>query len=504
MSDEAPVFDLFIIGGGINGCGIARDAAGRGLSVSLVEQDDFASATSQWSTKLIHGGLRYLEYYEFRLVAESLREREVLLRAAPHLIEPLQFILPHEPHLRPRWMISAGMMLYDLLGGKKSLPRSRSVRLAGSPLASGLKPRYAHGFSYYDARVDDARLTLANARGAADLGARIAPRTRFVGAVMREGLWHITVQDMRSGAQRQERARLLVNAGGPWVLDVLRHVKGVTQKAGVKHVRGSHIVVPRLHAGEHAYILQNADQRIVFIIPYQGAYSLIGTTDVAVDEYARPRISPEEIDYLCQAASAYSSKPVKAADVVWTYSGVRPLYDDGGADAKAITRDYVLEVNDSAGAPLLNIFGGKLTTYRKLAEHALEKLAPHFPEMGAPWTHARPLPGGDLPGGLATLVADLAQRYPFLPKEHAIGIARRHGSQAQHVLGGADSIEALGEYFGAGLYECEISHMLTDEWAFTPEDVLWRRSKCGLMMTGPERERVTAYVNRKRETEQAR
>ena len=494
MSDQAPVFDLFIIGGGINGCGIARDAVGRGLSVSLVEQGDFASATSQWSTKLIHGGLRYLEYYEFRLVAESLREREVLLKAAPHLIAPLQFILPHEPHLRPRWMIAAGMMLYDFLGGRKSLPRSSSVMLAGSPLSSGLKPHYTHGFSYYDARADDARLTLANARGAADLGATLAPRTRFVDARVRDGLWHVTLEDVRSGERRQQQARMLINAGGPWVLQVLHHVHGVTQKSGVKHVRGSHIVVPRLHEGEHAYILQNADKRIVFIIPYQDAYSLIGTTDIAVDEYAQPRISQEEIDYLCHAASAYTAKPVKPADVVWTYSGVRPLYDDGGADAKAITRDYVLEVNESAGAPLLNIFGGKLTTFRKLAEHALEKMQPHFPAMGPAWTHTKPLPGGDFSGGLDALIAGIARQYPFIPAAHVNGIAKRHGSTALRWLGNAGSIEDMGEHFGAGLYEREISHMLTDEWAFTAEDVLWRRSKCGLMMASPERERVTAYV----------
>lgn len=493
VSNEAPVSDLFIIGGGINGCGIARDAAGRGLSVSLVEQGDFAGATSQWSTKLIHGGLRYLEYYEFRLVAESLREREVLLKAAPQLIQPLQFILPHEPHLRPRWMIAAGMMLYDLLGGKKSTPRSSSVRFSGSGLGAGLKPQYTHGFSYYDARADDARLTLANAVGARELGAQLAPRTRFVGARVEGGLWHIDVEDRRTGARRGQRAKMLVNAGGPWVLQVLHGVKGVTQKSGVKHVRGSHIVVPRLHEGEHAYILQNPDKRIVFIIPYQGRYSLIGTTDIPVDEYAQPRISQQEIDYLCQAASAYTSKPVKPADVVWTYSGVRPLYDDGGADAKAITRDYVLEVNESAGAPLLNIFGGKLTTYRKLAEHALEKMAPHFPAMQPPWTHAEPLPGGDI-ADLASFTAELSSRYPFLPHEHVTGMAKRHGSIALRWLGNASSIGDMGEHFGAGLYEREISHMLTDEWAFTAEDVLWRRSKCGLMMAGPERERLAAYI----------
>lgn len=495
VSDATPVYDLFIIGGGINGCGIARDAAGRGLSVCLAEQGDFAGATSQWSTKLIHGGLRYLEYYEFRLVAESLREREVLLKMAPHLIQPLEFILPHEPHLRPRWMIAAGMLLYDMLGGKKSTPRSKGVSLANSPLSAGLKPNYTHGFSYYDARVDDARLTLANARGAADLGARLMPRTRFVSAQVQDGVWQVQAQGP-DGALITHRARMLINAGGPWVARLLRSIKGVIQKAGVKHVRGSHIVVPRIHDGGHAYILQNPDKRIIFIIPYQGAYSLIGTTDIAVDEFVAPKISDGEIDYLCKAASAYTLKPVKPADVVWTYSGVRPLYDDGGADASAITRDYVLELNQTAGAPLLNIFGGKLTTYRRLAEHALEKIHPHFPAMGPAWTHARPLPGGDFAGGLPALVAEIARRHPWLPAEHVPGIARRHGSTALRWLEHANGIADMGEHFGAGLYEREISHMRTDEWAFTAEDVLWRRSKCGLMMTAPERERVAAHFAR--------
>ena len=498
MSGEPPVFDLFVIGGGINGCGIARDAAGRGLSVLLAEQGDFASATSQWSTKLIHGGLRYLEHYEFRLVAESLREREVLLKAAPHLIQPLEFILPHEPHLRPRWMIACGMLLYDFLGGKKSLPKSRGVKLAGTPYSAGLKPGYTHGFSYYDARADDARLTLANARGAADLGAQLRPRTRFVAAKVAvqeaDPGWRITLEDVPSGARSEHRARAIVNAAGPWVTQALRGIAGVAQKSGVKHVKGSHIVVPRIHPGEHAYILQNPDQRIVFIIPYQGAYSLIGTTDIPVDAYAEPKISAAEIDYLCAAASAYTAKPVTPEDVVWTYSGVRPLYDDGGANASAITRDYVLELNGSAGAPLLNIFGGKLTTYRKLAEHALEKLQPHFSQMGAPWTHAKPLPGGDFQGGLPALIAGLARDYPWLPAEHLSGIARRHGMTLAW-LQGAAGLADMGEYFGAGLYEREISHMVADEWAFTAEDVLWRRSKCGLMMSGPERERVAAYIS---------
>ena len=487
-------FDLFIIGGGINGCGIARDAAGRGLSVMLVEQDDLASATSQWSTKLIHGGLRYLEYYKFRLVGEALREREVLLRAAPHLIEPLRFILPHEPHLRPRWLVRAGLYLYDLLGGRSSLPASASVMLAGSPLAAGLKANYTHGFSYFDARADDARLTLANARGAADLGASIMPQTRFLSAAAASGLWTIRVQDTLGGGRREIRARALINAAGPWVGKTLAGIAGIAETARVKHVKGSHIVVPRLHEGEHAYILQNPDNRIIFIIPYLGAYSLIGTTDVPVEDFERPRISNEETDYLCAMASAYSSRPVTRQDVAWSFSGVRPLYDDGSRAAAAVTRDYVIKETMVNGAPAINIFGGKLTTYRRLAEQVLERLRDNLPHMRAAWTHAAPLPGGDFTDGVAALVARLRQTFPFMPPEHLASIARRHGTYAADLLQGCSRLHDLGEHFGAGLYAREIDHMIANEWAATGDDVLYRRSKCGLMMNEAQRENVSAYV----------
>ncbi len=308
------------------------------------------------------------------------------------------------------------------------------------------------------------------------------------------GAWEVTVEDVASRARSVHRARALVNAAGPWVVHALRSIAGVIQKAGIKHVKGSHIVVTRIHDGEHAYILQNPDKRIIFIIPYQGIYSLIGTTDMPVDEYLNPKISEAEIAYLCGAASAYTARAVTPADVVWTYSGVRPLYDDGGAEAAAITRDYVLELNGSAGAPLLNVFGGKLTTYRRLAEHALQKLMPHFPRMGAPWTHVAPLPGGGFEGGLDALAAEIARACPWLPPEHLAGIARRHGSLALAWLNGAAGLADMGEYFGAGLYQREINHMLADEWAVSAEDVLWRRSKCGLMMSGPERQRVSDYI----------
>ena len=535
-------FDLLVIGGGINGCGIARDAAGRGLSVMLVEQDDLASATSQWSSKLIHGGLRYLEYYEFRLVAESLAEREVLLRAAPHLIEPLQFVIPHEPHQRPRWMIRAGLYLYDFLGGKKTVPSSQSLVLQGSAHGAGLKAAYTNGFSYYDARADDARLTILSARGAADLGAVIAPYTRFVSAAVHHGVWRITLQDVATQTESTCHARAIVNAAGPWVMRVLGGITGVQPSAErVKHVKGSHIVVPRVHPGEHAYLLQNRDKRIVFVIPFHGQFSLIGTTDIPVEAWEQPAISHDEINYLCAIASEYLAQPLTPADVLWSYSGVRPLYDDGRANVSAITRDYVLKLDTSAGAPLLNVFGGKLTTYRKLAEHALAKLAPHFahaPRISSAWTAHSALPGGDFSGGLAALEAALQQAYPFIPLPHLHGIAKRHGTRARLWLGAAQRLERLGEHFGAGLYAAEVNHMIATEWAGRgtgaahhgeggagyssgperagperadperagperagqhrigqAEGVLMRRSKCGLFMTPEQKARVSAYLN---------
>ena len=488
--------DLLVIGGGINGCGIARDAAGRGLKVLLVEQDDLASATSQWSSKLIHGGLRYLEYYEFRLVAESLAEREVLLRAAPHLIQPLEFVIPHAPHLRPRWMIRAGLFLYDMLGGKKSVPASKRVDLAGSPYGAGLKAAYTKGFSYFDARADDARLTILNARGAADLGAVIQTRTRFVSARVAGGVWRAKLENVATHAAREIGAKAIVNAAGPWVMRVLGGIQGVKPSSErVKHVKGSHIVVPRVHAGEHACLLQNRDKRIVFVIPFHEKFSLIGTTDIAVEAWDQPVISNDEINYLTAIASEYLEKPITPADVLWTYSGVRPLYDDGQANASAITRDYTLKLDLSAGAPLLNVFGGKLTTFRKLAEHALTKLQPHFPALGAAWTHTKPLPGGNFSGGLAQLAASLKTAYPFLPGEHLNKISRRHGTLASVWLEDAQHIDDLGEHFGAGLYAAEVDHMVACEWAHTAEDVLMRRSKCGLTMTAAQKARVTEYMN---------
>jgi glycerol-3-phosphate dehydrogenase len=499
---ETRPFDLLVIGGGINGAGIARDAAGRGLSVVLVEKDDLAAHTSSASTKLIHGGLRYLEHYELRLVAEALAEREVLLRVAPHIIEPLVFVLPHEPHLRASWMIRAGLFLYDRLGGRMTLPKSFSVRLDRTRYGAGLKPRFRKGFVYADARVDDARLVVCNALDARAHGADIRVRTRLAAARRDNGLWHATLVDA-AGMSSGITARALVNAAGPWVRAVQGELAGVPVKAAVRHVKGSHIVVPRIHDAPHAYILQNADNRIVFVIPYQDDFSLIGTTDVPVEHYAHPVISDEETYYLLTLANTYLDRPLAPSDIVWSYSGVRPLYDDGTSDPSAITRDYVLQL-DAAGdaanapvAPVLSIFGGKITTYRKLAEAALAELRPYFPAMGPSWTHAAPLPGGDLPeGDRDGWLAELRRRYPALPAELLRALAHRHGTRALAVLADARSPADLGEDFGAHLTEREIRYLQRDEWAVTAEDVLWRRTKCGLAMTRQSCARVGEYVGR--------
>jgi glycerol-3-phosphate dehydrogenase len=493
---DASPYDLAIVGGGINGAGIARDAAGRGLKVLLVEKDDLAAHTSSSSTKLIHGGLRYLEYYEFRLVAEALAEREVLLRAAPHIIAPLQFVLPHEPHLRPAWMIRAGLLLYDHIGGRKTLPSSFGVDLHASKWGAGLKDKFRKGFVYSDARVDDARLVVLNAIGAKELGADIRTRTRLVGARRESGLWRVALADA-AGAISEVRARGLVNASGPWVKQVEDEVSTRPASAGVRHVKGSHIVVPRVHREDHAYILQNADNRIVFVIPYQDEFSLIGTTDIAVEEFATAAITRDEVEYLCGIVNAYLARPIGAGDVVWSYSGVRPLYDDGSADPSAVTRDYVLKVDASEGgsAPVLSIFGGKITTYRRLAEAALSELKPFFPEMKGEWTRGEPLPGGDMPrGGLVAYERELAARYPLLPAHLMSALIRRHGTRAPRILGEAKTVEELGRFFGDTLYAAEVDYLVAQEWARGAEDVLWRRTKCGLHLGAPQRDSVAAYL----------
>jgi len=488
--------DLLVVGGGINGAGIARDAAGRGLTTLLVERDDLAAATSQWSTKLIHGGLRYLEHYEFRLVAESLAEREVLLAQAPHLIEAMSFVLPHEPHLRPAWMIRAGLFMYDRIGGRMSLPRSFGVDLERSRWGAGLKPNFRKGFVYADARVDDSRLVVLTAVAARNHGAGIRTRTRFAGALREGGAWRASLQDAQG--THEVRAKAIVNVAGPWVADVLDSVPHAPTGAKVRHVKGSHIVVPRVHAEAHAYILQNADKRIVFVIPWQDRYTLIGTTDVPVDDYEKPAISADETDYLLALANAYLAKPLARKDVVWSFSGIRPLYDDGKSDPSSITRDYVLKTDAGERereAPVLSIYGGKLTTYRKLAEAALQALKPWFPAMKPAWTEGDTLPGGDLPRrDRDAWIAELGGRYPRLPASLLRDVGRRHGTLALEVLGDAKVPGDLGTDFGAGLTAREVDHFVRNEWAACADDVLWRRTKCGLGMDERQRAALAARM----------
>ncbi|HTQ78238.1 MAG TPA: glycerol-3-phosphate dehydrogenase [Burkholderiales bacterium] len=481
--------DLLVIGGGINGAGIARDAAGRGLKVLLAEKNDLASATSSWSSKLIHGGLRYLEHYEFRLVAEALAEREVLLRVAAHLVWPARFVMPHVPELRPRWMIRAGLFLYDHLARRASLPGSKAVRLDAPPYNSGLKPALRHGFLYSDCRVDDARLVVANAMDAQERGATVLTRNECLEARREAGVWRARLADGTPVA-----ARAIVNAAGPWVKEVLNARLGQPSRDSVRLVKGSHIVLPRLYEGEHAFILQNDDRRVVFMIPYSDRYTLVGTTDIPVESAERPEASAEEIEYLCRAVGRYLAKPVRAADAVWRYAGVRPLYDDGSADPSAVTRDYTLRVDDEAGAaPVLSVFGGKITTYRRLAEEAMEKLAPYFPGLKPAWTEHAPLSGSDFGGAPRVEARDaFFASHPHLPESTLRGIFRRHGTHAQAVVGDGD----LGEHFGAGLHEREVRYMIEREWARDAEDVLWRRSKAGLLMSAAERERVARHLGR--------
>jgi glycerol-3-phosphate dehydrogenase len=480
-------FDLAIIGGGVNGCGIAREAAGRGLTVFLCEQEDLASGTSSAATKLIHGGLRYLEYYEFRLVREALMEREVLWSMAPHIIRPLRFVLPYLKGLRPRWMLRLGLFLYDHLGGRKLLPPARTLDLsrdeAGRPLK---RNEFRTGFEYSDCWVDDARLVVLNARDAADRGAVIRTRTRAT-AVERSATG-LTLTVRSEHGTETVRARILVNAGGPWVGDVLAFVVPERKGASVRLVQGSHIVVPQLYDHDRCYIFQNPDNRIIFAIPYEGDFTLIGTTDRDyVGDPARVAATREEIEYLCSSASDYFVKPVVPADVVWTYSGVRPLYDDGASEAQAATRDYVLELDDSGGAPVLSIFGGKITTYRRLAQHAFRKLAAHVPAAPSGWTGREALPGGDFPVlGFEALVGGLARDYPWL--EPALGrrLARAYGTRARRILGEAGSFAALGRHFGCGLTEAETAYLMEEEWAERAVDIVWRRSKLGLRLSADQ------------------
>jgi glycerol-3-phosphate dehydrogenase len=475
---------------------------GRALKVGLCEMNDFASATSSASTKLIHGGLRYLEQYEFRLVREALQEREVLLAKAPHLSHPLRFVLPHEPHLRPRWMLRMGLFLYDHLDWHMTLPKSISVDLPKSKFGVGLKPSFEKGFVYSDAWVDDARLVIANLKSARQMGARIFARHRCVSARRSDDgkLWNIELS-APDGTRVHLSARGLVNATGPWVKHFLDEQTQTPTSKRVRLIKGSHIIVPRLHEGDHAFILQNSDHRIVFIIPYERDFSCIGTTDIPVDHGEKPVCTQEEIEYLCEIASHYMVKPVRPADVVWTYSGVRPLFDDGDDDPSAVTRDYHLEVDGAPGtAPLLSVFGGKITTYRRLAEHALRDLAPHYPHMGVEWTAGRALADGELADAptfeeaFDRFVAAAAAVKPGLPKELLRVLAHRHGVGLDDLLQEVRTTADLGRHFGGHLYETEVRYLMREEWAVDAEDVLWRRTKEGLHMSEAERAALARWM----------
>ncbi len=499
--DSEAIHDLAIIGGGVNGCGIARDAAGRGLSVFLCEQGDLAQATSSASTKLFHGGLRYLEFYEFRLVREALVERETLLRAMPHISWPLRFVLPHHPGLRPAWLVRLGLFIYDHLGGRRILPGTRTLDLRRDPAGAALKPEFVKGFEYSDCWVEDSRLVVLNARDAAARGAEIAVRTRLVGAAREGALWRLTLEDAETGRRFERRARAVVNAGGPWVDDILRARVRLETSDRIRLVRGSHIVTRRLFDHDRAYIFQNADGRIVFAIPYETDFTLIGTTDRDHDSgLARVECTDEEADYLRAAASAYFARPIPAEDVVWRYAGVRPLYDDGAKSATAATRDYVLRVEGGGGdAPILNVFGGKITTYRRLAEAALEKLRPFFPAMGRAWTAGAPMPGGDFPvDGAGALADDLRTRWPFLDAAWAQRLVRAYGTEARAILGDARRAEDLGERFGWNLTAAEVRWLMRKEWARAAGDVLWRRGKLGLRLTAAEAARLAEWMEAER------
>lgn len=491
--------DLLVVGGGINGVGVARDAIGRGLSVTLLDSGDLAGATSSYSSKLIHGGLRYLENFEFRLVSEALAERETLLTIAPHLVWPARFIMPHVPELRPRWMIRTGLFLYDHLGRRTRLQGSSGVRLDSGTYHDGLRNDYRHGFIYSDCRTDDARLVIANAIDAQQRGANILPRTALISAQRHHDHW---AAQLSNGTTIN--ARFIVNAAGPWVKEVLNRRLMVPSSDAVRLIRGSHLVMPKLYAGDHAFILQNDDRRVIFMIPYEGRFTLVGTTDVAeTGDPAHPLATDAEAEYLCRAVGRYLVKQPHPADALHRFAGVRPLYDDGSGDPSSITRDYTLRVDhEHDAAPVLSIFGGKLTTYRRLAETVVDKLEPFFAgnarhahPQASGWTGKQLLPGGDFgDGGLTGFRAALAGTYPWLDPSLCLSLLRRHGSRIHAVLDGAQCMSDLGRQFGGNLTEREVHWFRVHEWAISADDILWRRSKCGLHMSAEQRSAFSDYI----------
>lgn len=497
MSAAAEMVDLFVIGGGINGAGVARDAAGRGLSVVLAEKDDLAQGTSSRSGKLVHGGLRYLEYYEFRLVREALIEREVLLNAAPHIIWPMRFVLPHSPSDRPAWLVRLGLFLYDHLGGRKKLPGTRTLNLHRDPEGAAILDQYKKGFEYSDCWVDDARLVVLNALGAAEKGALVLTRSPAVSAVRENGAWTVTTRNARTGEERVFRAKCLVNCAGPWVSDVINNVAGTKSTRGVRLVKGSHIIVPKWWAGQNAYLVQNHDKRVIFINPYEGDKALIGTTDIPWEGRAEDvEIAETEIDYLLTCVNRYFKEKLRREDVVHAFSGVRPLFDDGKGNPSAVTRDYVFDLDEAGGAPLLNVFGGKITTFRELAERGMHKLKHIFPQMGPDWTAAAKLPGGDMPGAdYECFINSARDAFPWMPRELLQHYGRRYGTRVKDIVGAAASVEGLGRHFGSHLYEAEVRYLVEKEWAMTAEDVIWRRTKHQLHLNADQIRDFQAWFN---------
>jgi glycerol-3-phosphate dehydrogenase len=485
-------FDVLVVGGGINGTGIARDAAGRGLKVLLCEQDDLASHTSSASTKLIHGGLRYLEGFHFALVRKALQEREVLLASAPHIMWPLRFVMPHDAHLRPQWMIRAGLFLYDNLAKRDHLAASASLDLRRHPAGTPLESRYTRGFIYSDGWTDDARLVVLNARDAADRGATVLTRTRCDKVELKDRIWHARL----SGAhERQITARAVVNATGPWVMKFLADATPARSERSVRLVKGSHIVVPRIFQHRFAYIFQNVDRRIVFAIPYEEDFTLVGTTDVEyLGDPSSVRIDDAEVRYLCDTVNRYFTRRITPSDVAWSYSGVRPLLDDKAGDPSSVTRDYKLEL-EREDAPLLSVFGGKITTYRRLAETAVDELAKALGMRLRPWTEKALLPGGDLTGGsFARFLRNVERRYPWLPEHLRKRYCRAYGTRIDRLIGDAKSVAALGAEVVPQLHEREIEFLRREEWALEAEDILWRRSKLGLHLPANATHTLTAWL----------
>jgi len=497
MSDGNPVHDLFVIGGGINGAGIARDAAGRRLSVVLAEKDDLAQGTSSRSGKLVHGGLRYLEYYEFRLVREALIEREVLLESAPHIIWPMRFVLPHNPADRPAWLVRTGLFLYDHLGGRKRLPGTRVLDLRTAPEGAPLKDEYRKAFEYSDCWVDDARLVVLNALDAREKGATVLTRTACTGIRRNGAVWEIETTHSVTGEKRSFRAKCVVNTAGPWVNDVIRRIAGLNSSRSVRLVKGSHIIVPKFWEGRQAYLVQNPDKRVIFINPYENDLALIGTTDIPYE--GRPEdvaIDDFEIDYLLKAVNRYFKQQLVRADIVHAFSGVRPLYDDNAENPSAVTRDYIFELDAPSGqAPLLSVFGGKITTFRKLSEHALERLKPFFPGMKPAWTASGKLPGGDMDNAdFESFLGEAKLRHSWLPRPLLKHYARLYGSRMEKIIGDARSLADLGQCFGANFYEREAWYLCAEEWAETAGDILERRTKHGLHLTESERNAFAAWL----------